>query len=94
MIQYKLNYFNFRGRGEIVRLIFAAAGQKFEDNRFEREKWPEYKPKTPFGTCPWLEIHDAGHVTVLAQTPTIARYLGRKFNIAGRSDLEASELEM
>lgn len=94
MVQYKLVYFNFRGRGEIARLILAAAGQKFEDFRLEREQWPEYKPKAPFGSIPWLEIHDGTHVTVLAQSPTIARYLARKFNLAGKNDIEASELEM
>jgi glutathione S-transferase len=71
MAQYKLNYFNGRGRAELSRLVFAAAGQKYEDHRFEREQWPELKAKTPFGQAPWLEIHDNGHVTVLAQSVTI-----------------------
>lgn len=69
--QYKLVYFNIRGRGEVIRLVFAAAGQKFEDHRIEHEQWPEYKPKAPFGACPWLEIHDNGHVTNLAQSIAI-----------------------
>ena len=41
MVNYKLNYFNGRGRAEISRLIFAAAGVKFEDNRIE--DWPKAK---------------------------------------------------
>lgn len=94
MIQYKLNYFDFRGRGEIARLIFAAAGQKFEDHRIPQDKWPEYKPKAPFGALPWLEIHDNNHITLLAQSPTIARFLARKFLLAGRNEIEAAELEM
>lgn len=94
MIQYKLNYFNFRGRGEVIRLIFAAAGQKYEDHRIERAQWPEIKPKAILGTLPWLEIHDNGHVTLLGQSPTISRYLARKFNLAGKNDLEAAEIEM
>jgi glutathione S-transferase len=61
VVQYKLNYFNFRGRGEVIRLIFAAAGQKYEDRRFDFAQWPEIKGKSPFGTCPWLEIHDGNN---------------------------------
>lgn len=52
MVQYKLHYFNIRGRGEIIRLVFAAAGQEYEDHRFEFQDWPKYKQTTPFGTCP------------------------------------------
>jgi len=44
MTQYKLTYFNLRARGEIARLIFAAAGVQFEDNRVEFSQWPELKP--------------------------------------------------
>ena len=43
MPEYKLTYFNLRGRAELSRLIFAYAGQKFQDVRIEREQWPELK---------------------------------------------------
>jgi len=118
MVQYKLNYFNIRGRGEIIRLVFAAGGQKFEDHRIEFAQWPEFKPKTPFGQLPSLEIHDGNHVTNLSQSIAIcnfhikiyknrfvfnlkhltqsylARYLARKFGLAGKNDLESAEIEM
>lgn len=71
MTEYKLNYFNAKGRAEIIRLIFAAAGQKYEDHRFESDKWPEYKSKSPTGKCPWLEIHEDGKIYYLAQSITI-----------------------
>jgi len=41
MVNYKLHYFNGRGRAEISRLILAAAGVKFDDNRVE--DWPRTK---------------------------------------------------
>uniref|UniRef100_A0AC34QIV0 Glutathione S-transferase n=1 Tax=Panagrolaimus sp. JU765 TaxID=591449 RepID=A0AC34QIV0_9BILA len=53
--QYKLYYFDSRGRGETARLLFHAAGQEFEDVRFSHEQWPEYKPQSPTGKAPWLE---------------------------------------
>jgi glutathione S-transferase len=41
MVQYTLHYFNGRGRAEISRLIFAAAGVSFNDHRIE--DWPKHK---------------------------------------------------
>jgi len=43
MVQYKLTYFNIRGRAEIIRLIFAVADEKYEDVRIEKDKWPALK---------------------------------------------------
>jgi hypothetical protein len=47
MSQYKLIYFNLRGRGEVARLIFTYAGQEFEDYRVKSKDWPNYKLSTP-----------------------------------------------
>ena len=44
MPQYKLIYFNARGRGELSRLILHYAGVEFEDYRFEMKEWPSIKP--------------------------------------------------
>lgn len=44
MPQYKLHYFNFRGLGELARLIMHYGGIPFEDVRFERDQWPSIKP--------------------------------------------------
>ena len=35
MPQYKLTYFNARGRGEVARILFAVTGQEYEDKRLE-----------------------------------------------------------
>lgn len=38
---YTLNYFNGRGRAELSRLLFAAAGVSYNDNRIA--DWPATK---------------------------------------------------
>ena len=49
MPSYKLYYFNAKGAGEPIRLIFAQAGVKYEDFRFEGEDWgKKYKAGTPY----------------------------------------------
>nr|UOU03287.1 glutathione S-transferase sigma 1-1 [Brachionus rubens] len=93
MVEYKLYYFNLKGRAELARLIFAAAGQQYEDIRFEREQWPEYKQKSPLGQAPYLEVIDNGKTFQLGQSITIARYLARKFGLAGKGDEEQAEVE-
>ena len=44
MSSYKLTYFTGLGQAELVRLIFAQAGVKYEDVRITPERWPEIKP--------------------------------------------------
>ena len=47
MPSYKLYYFNAKGAGEPIRIIFAQAGVKYEDFRFEGEDWgKKYKAGT------------------------------------------------
>jgi len=41
---YKLSYFEFRGKGEIIRLLFAHLGVAYEDVRIQRSDWPGIKP--------------------------------------------------
>ena len=80
--EYKLYYFPFMGRAEPIRILFAYKGIKYEDIRIPQEKWPEFKPKTPFGTMPILE-EDGKQ---LGGNQVILRYLAEKaeFNVAGR----------
>ena len=73
MSEYKLYYFDLRGRAEIIRLLFAAAGKKYQDIRFKREQWPEYKQKAPFGQAPYIEIIEGGKTLTMAQSIAISR---------------------
>ena len=92
--EFKLIYFNLRGRGEVARLIFTYAGQNFEDCRIKSANWPEFKLTTPTGKLPILEIKDeSNNVVRLCQSRAICRYLANKFNLAGKTDLEKAKVD-
>ena len=71
MAQYKFNYVNARGRGELIRYIFVAGGQEFTDVRFDFAEWPTYKPRAPFGQMPFLEVTEGGKTITIAQSVSI-----------------------
>ncbi|UJR17112.1 hypothetical protein I4U23_004008 [Adineta vaga] len=89
MASYKLYYFNARGRAEVSRLLFAAAGQRFEDIRIEQSTWPTFKSQTPLGQMPILEFNG----TQLVQSLTIARFLARQFRLGGKDGFELAKVE-
>ncbi|XP_053559408.1 hematopoietic prostaglandin D synthase [Bombina bombina] len=84
MPNYKLIYFNFRGRGEIIRYLFAYLNQEYEDRRIEFPDWPAIKPTIPYGKLPVLEIDGV----IYHQSLAVGRYLAKKAGLAGKSDLE------
>ncbi|CAD5216302.1 unnamed protein product [Bursaphelenchus okinawaensis] len=85
MVQYKLTYFNLRGRAETARLILKYAGVDFEDFRFDsRDYVAEHRDEFPYGQVPILHVDG----TVIAQSIAINRYLAKKYNLAGKDDIE------
>ena len=88
MSTYKLTYFNSRGRAEINRFIFAQAGVDYEDNRVAGEDWVKFKPTTPYGSLPVLEVDGK----MLAGSGVIARFLAERFGLAGSNDFENAEI--
>jgi len=86
----KLYYFNLQARGELIRLILAAAGRSYEDIRFDLTQWPEYKPKMILGQVPVLELSDG---TQLPQSMAIARYVARETGLAGSDNLESAKID-
>jgi prostaglandin-H2 D-isomerase / glutathione transferase len=82
MPDYKLTYFDFKGRAELIRLIFAYNNQKYEDKRLKYtradhdKEWLDLKPNTPFEKLPILEVHlEDGSVKTLAQSLAIGDFL-------------------
>nr|AIZ46905.1 glutathione S-transferase sigma 5 [Cnaphalocrocis medinalis] len=83
------SYFPVKALGESGRLLLAYGGQDFEDNRVTPDKWPEYKPSTPFGQMPVLEIDGKKYT----QSVAIARYLGRKYGLVGADAEQDFEID-
>lgn len=72
MPSLKLVYFDGKGRGEPIRWILSAGGQKFDQEKLSYEQWPAKKATTPYGSVPILEVDGKP----LCQTLAIARYAG------------------
>ncbi|XP_036008130.1 hematopoietic prostaglandin D synthase isoform X2 [Mus musculus] len=89
MPNYKLLYFNMRGRAEIIRYIFAYLDIKYEDHRIEQADWPKIKPTLPFGKIPVLEVEGL----TIHQSLAIARYLTKNTDLAGKTALEQCQAD-
>ena len=85
---YKLTYFNGRGRAEAIRLVFAQAGVQYEDKRIAKEEWGVLKPNTPFGYLPILEVDGK----VLSGSSPILRFVAERHGLAGANDVENAEI--
>jgi len=89
MAQYKLTYFDMKGRAEPARFLFKVANVPFEDVRVSYANFPEMKPTLPYGQLPILQIGDE----VLSQSMSIGRYLSRKFGYHGKTEFEAAKVD-
>jgi len=85
----KLTYFAGRGLAEFPRLVLAAAGVQYEDNRIESPAELKEKGVLPFGQIPILEVDGQ----IIAQSVAIARYIARKHHLYGADDNEAVKVD-
>jgi len=83
--RYKLYYFDIQGRAEVIRLVFKAAGVPFIDSRVSQDQWPDFKPKTPFGSMPVLEMDGQK----FGESGAILRWAARKFGLGGKTDADS-----
>ncbi|XP_030022564.2 glutathione S-transferase 2-like [Manduca sexta] len=89
MPKVSVYYFQLKSLGESLRMLLAYGGQEFEDIRIEFANFSEFKPETPFGQLPMLVIDGKKY----AQSSAIARYLGRKYGLAGKDIEEDFEID-
>ncbi|KAI1709035.1 putative glutathione S-transferase 5 [Ditylenchus destructor] len=88
MVKYELHYFDTRGLGEAIRLLFAYTNTPYEDVRFTQDQWPARKPTYKFNKVPVLKVDGQE----LAQSAVILRYLGEKFGLAGKDEWEKAKV--
>jgi len=89
---HKLVYFDGRGRGELIRLLFAQAGVEYKDERISFGDWGAIKAdktRFPLGQMPVLELDGK----ILCQTMVIARHLAREFGMAGANEKEMAVID-
>ncbi|XP_069174518.1 hematopoietic prostaglandin D synthase [Procambarus clarkii] len=86
MPEYKLIYFNARGRAELIRWIFAYGDIPYTDERVEKEDWPEKKKNVPGGKVPVLMVDGKP----LPQSLAIARYVAKQADLVPQDHLEAA----
>ncbi|CAI9723163.1 Full=S-crystallin 3-like [Octopus vulgaris] len=90
MPSYTLHYFNHRGRAEICRMLFAAAGVQYNDRRIDSSEWSGMRNQMPCNMMPMLELDNR---TQIPQSMAMARYLAREFGYHGRSNMEMARFQ-
>jgi len=89
--KYVLHYFPLRGRGEMIRYIFAYANEKYEEkSSYTMENWPKHKSEFMLGQLPALEVDGKQ----LCQSIAIGRFLAKEFHIAGKNAWEQALCDM
>lgn len=87
MPSFKLTYFNGRGRAELTRLILAAKGVEYVDERLT--EWPKGKEDSPLGQLPYLTVDGMK----LPQSASIARYVAKEVGLAGQTNLAQAQAD-
>ncbi|KAK7076172.1 hypothetical protein SK128_007052 [Halocaridina rubra] len=89
MPDYKLVYFNARGRAELIRWIFTYADIPFTDERIEMSDWPGRKSSIPGGKLPVLMVDGEA----LPQSLSIARYAARIGGLAPEDPFQSAHCD-
>ena len=85
-----LFYFDFRGRGFIIRVLLDIAHVDYNDHRVTFEEWSSMKTTCTFGQLPVWKDSDVG---TLSQSHSIHRYLANKYNLNGKNAIETARID-
>ncbi|CAB3402077.1 unnamed protein product [Caenorhabditis bovis] len=86
-----LTYFDIRGIGEYIRLLFIDHGIEFVDHRIKKDDdWPKLKETMAFGQVPRLKHGDKE----IFQSGAILRHLGRVYGLNGSNEDETTFIDM
>ncbi|XP_067942659.1 glutathione S-transferase 3-like [Watersipora subatra] len=79
--QDRLEYFHAKGRAEATRMLYAIAGEDFQDIRHDGRQWQTIRAtvEMPLGQIPTLKTKDG----MLCLSNTMARYVAKKFGLVG-----------
>ena len=86
----QLFYFPLTGRAEVIRLICLAKGAEFTETAPDYQAMKADKDNFPFGQVPRLVDGDVN----LVQSNAIVRYLARKFDMYGKTNVEMATVDM
>ncbi|XP_017775172.1 PREDICTED: glutathione S-transferase [Nicrophorus vespilloides] len=86
---YKLTYFPVKALAEPTRFLLKYGGLEFEDERFEREQWPQIKPTMPFGQVPVLSAKGKQY----HQSIAMARFFAKQVKLVGSDEWEDLEID-
>ncbi len=101
MTKPTLIYFAARGRAELIRLVLAESGMKWEEHPVGKGTLPTNGRPTdfdalkasgllPFGAVPVWEDHDGFR---LAQSMAIVRYLGATHGMLGKTARDVAQID-
>lgn len=91
---YELLYFAVHGRAEPIRLLFALAGQPFQNRAVDRDAWAKLKPEMPLGQMPVLVERDENGERMIPHSQAILRHLARRFGLAGKTEAEMVDVDV
>ncbi|GAB4819891.1 hypothetical protein N2152v2_006937 [Parachlorella kessleri] len=89
MAKPTVQYFEFRGRAEPIKLALAAKGVEFEVQSVDYQAMKADLEKFPFAQVPRYQDDEVN----MGQSNAIMRHIGRKYDLYGKTRAEAAQID-